>query len=198
MRILLLGPGTRGDVAPVTGLGAAFVADGHEVTIVANVEYAHLVTGAGCAHVPIDAPVTPKSGGMRAYLATLRTYMDVAATAALGAATGAEVVVTNAISPYGHDIAEALAVLERAARSLASEAPIEQTYAELAEAADYAAHLETIKQRLNRVRSPFRSAEHFEIEEIIDPRDTRAVLCEFAELVAPLRRAGPVAFGYRP
>jgi acetyl-CoA carboxylase carboxyltransferase component len=48
------------------------------------------------------------------------------------------------------------------------------------------------------VRSPFRSAERFQVEEIIDPRDTRSVLCEFANLAAPLRQAGPVAFGYRP
>ncbi|HZG90751.1 MAG TPA: glycosyltransferase, partial [Pseudonocardia sp.] len=36
--------------------------------------------------------------------------MDSAATAALSAAPGAEVVLTNAISPYGHDIAESLGV----------------------------------------------------------------------------------------
>ena len=49
-----------------------------------------------------------------------------------------------------------------------------------------------IEERLNRLRSPFRSAETFWIEEIIDPRDTRPLLCEFAEtLTAPLRRPGP-------
>jgi hypothetical protein len=36
------------------------------------------------------------------------------------------------------------------------------------------------------------------IEEIIDPRDTRPLLCEFAGLAAPLRRPGPTAHGYRP
>jgi hypothetical protein len=46
--------------------------------------------------------------------------------------------------------------------------------------------------------SPFRSAESFNIEEIIDPRDTRSLLCEFAELTAPLRVAGRSASGYRP
>jgi sterol 3beta-glucosyltransferase len=116
MRVLILSPGTRGDVAPATGLGAAFVADGHQVTIVANAEYESLVTGAGCALAPITMPVTPPSPtagedaqGVRAYLAT-RTYMDHAATAALAATPGAEVVLTNAISPYGHDIAEHLGV----------------------------------------------------------------------------------------
>ncbi len=47
---------------------------------------------------------------------------------------------------------------------------------------DPAAHLETIRDRLNKVRSPFRSAEKFSMEDIIDPRDTRPLLCEFADL----------------
>ena len=55
-----------------------------------------------------------------------------------------------------------------------------------------------IEGRLNRVRSPFRTAEKFGIEEIIDPRDTRRVLCEFANLAAPLRGKGARATGYRP
>ena len=54
--------------------------------------------------------------------------------------------------------------------------------AELEAAEDYDAHLATIRERLNRVRSPFRTAERFGIEDIIDPRDTRPLLCEFAEL----------------
>jgi len=37
--------------------------------------------------------------------------------------------------------------------------------AELAEAEDYDAHLAEIREWLNRVRSPFRSAEYFEVEE---------------------------------
>jgi hypothetical protein len=36
------------------------------------------------------------------------------------------------------------------------------------------------------------------IEEIIDPRDTRPLLCEFANLVAPLRGGGRTARGMRP
>ena len=67
--------------------------------------------------------------------------------------------------------------------SLPIEGGIEVAYkAELARAKDYDAHLAMIKERLNRVRSPFRSAEFFEIEEIIDPRDTRPVLCRWANL----------------
>ena len=58
--------------------------------------------------------------------------------------------------------------------------------------------LEEITERLNSVRSPFRTAEAFLVEEIIDPRDTRPLLCEFANLAAPLRTPGPTGFPYRP
>jgi len=83
--------------------------------------------------------------------------------------------------------------------SLPIEGGIEVAYkAELAEVADYDAHLEKIRARLNRVRSPFRSAEYFEIEEIIDPRDTRQVLCRWIKLARHALRAQPAQFGYRP
>src|SRR5256712_268850 len=52
--------------------------------------------------------------------------------------------------------------------------------------------------RLTKLRSPFRSAETFWIEEIIDPRNTRPLLCEFADLAAPLRRPGPAVHHMRP
>ena len=55
-----------------------------------------------------------------------------------------------------------------------------------------------IEERLNRYRSPFRTAETFLVEEIIDPRDTRPLLCEFANLAAKLREPGPVATPMRP
>ena len=70
--------------------------------------------------------------------------------------------------------------------------------AELERAADPAAKMAEIEDRLNKLRSPFRTAESFLVEEIIDPRQTRPLLCEFAEMAAPLRTAGRRAFGYRP
>ena len=83
--------------------------------------------------------------------------------------------------------------------SLPIEGGIEVAYkAELAEVTDYDAHLEKIRARLNRVRSPFRSAEYFEIEEIIDPRDTRQVLCRWIKLARHALRAQPAQFSYRP
>jgi acetyl-CoA carboxylase carboxyltransferase component len=83
--------------------------------------------------------------------------------------------------------------------SLPIEGGIEVAYkAELEQVEDRDAHLEKIKERLNRVRSPFRSAEYFEIEQIIDPRDTRAQLCRWANLVSRTLTPGPSRFGYRP
>lgn len=67
--------------------------------------------------------------------------------------------------------------------SLPIEGGVEVAYkAEIEAADDPAAHLEAIRERLNRVRSPFRTAERFGVEDIIDPRDTRPLLCEFANL----------------
>ncbi|ABC64073.1 acyl-CoA carboxylase subunit beta [Erythrobacter litoralis] len=53
---------------------------------------------------------------------------------------------------------------------------------ELEAAEDPEAELEAIRARLDKVTSPFRSAERFNVEDIIDPRDTRPLLCEFADL----------------
>ena len=53
---------------------------------------------------------------------------------------------------------------------------------EIATADDPAAKLVEIKARLDAVTSPFRTVEKFNVEDIIDPRDTRPLLCEFAEL----------------
>ena len=69
---------------------------------------------------------------------------------------------------------------------------------ELAASDDPDALLASIQARMEQVRSPFRTAEAFLIEDIVDPRETRPRLVEFAHLAAPLRRAGPSAFGLRP
>jgi acetyl-CoA carboxylase carboxyltransferase component len=59
-----------------------------------------------------------------------------------------------------------------------------------------------IEARLNAVRSPFRTAERFGVEEIIDPRDTRRLLCDWAvrahELVALDVAEGPRTHAMRP
>ena len=83
--------------------------------------------------------------------------------------------------------------------SLPVEGGIEAAYKSDLEASDdpEALRLE-IEERLNRVRSPFRSAETYGVEDIIDPRETRAKLTHFANLTAKLRRPGPSSFWMRP
>ena len=79
------------------------------------------------------------------------------------------------------------------------EGRIEAAYrADIDAADDPAAELARIEERLEKLRSPFRTAEAFWIEEIIDPRKTRGLLEEFATLAAPLREPGPRSFGIRP
>src|SRR5919205_2114323 len=76
--------------------------------------------------------------------------------------------------------------------SLPLEGGIEAAYrADIDAADDKAAKLNEIQERLNKLRSPFRSAEKFWVEEVIDPRKTRSLLCEFARLAEPVRTAGP-------
>jgi acetyl-CoA carboxylase carboxyltransferase component len=87
--------------------------------------------------------------------------------------------------------------------SLPIEGGIEAAYRrELEAAEDPVALRAEIEARLNAVRSPFRTAERFGIEEIIDPRDTRPILCDWAEraheLVAYDVSRGPKRRGLRP
>jgi acetyl-CoA carboxylase carboxyltransferase component len=107
--------------------------------------------------------------------------------------------VAGAIHQPGGRFALRYAWLSARWGSLPLEGGIEAAYrAEIDAAPDPAAKLAEIEARLERLRSPFRTAETFWVEEIIDPRDTRRLLCEFANLAEPLRSAGPRAFGMRP
>lgn len=58
--------------------------------------------------------------------------------------------------------------------------------------------LAEIRAWAEALRSPFRTAESFYAEEIIDPRDTRPLLCEWANLAQRMQETGPSAFGMRP
>ena len=87
--------------------------------------------------------------------------------------------------------------------SLPLEGGLEAAYRrELEAAEDPEALRAEIASRLDAVRSPFRTAERFSVEEIIDPRDTRPILCDWAERAHELIRhelhAGPKARGPRP
>jgi acetyl-CoA carboxylase carboxyltransferase component len=65
---------------------------------------------------------------------------------------------------------------------------------------DPAARRRELEAKLDALRSPFRTAEAFGIEEIIDPRDTRPLLCEWAATAYDLLPAelGPKRRGLRP
>jgi acetyl-CoA carboxylase carboxyltransferase component len=83
--------------------------------------------------------------------------------------------------------------------SLPLEGGIEAAYrADIDAADDKAAKMKEIEDRLNKLRSPFRSAEKFWVEEIVDPRKTRSLLCEFARMAQPVLTPGKVAFSMRP
>ena len=58
--------------------------------------------------------------------------------------------------------------------------------------------MKEIEEEMEKVRSPFRTAEAFIAEEIIDPRDTRKYLSEFVNLTSKLRKKGKTKFGLRP
>lgn len=58
--------------------------------------------------------------------------------------------------------------------------------------------MKKIEEKMEKVRSPFRTAESFIAEEIIDPRDTRKYLSEFVNLTSKLRKSGKTKFGLRP
>src|SRR5260370_1233149 len=103
--------------------------------------------------------------------------------------------------PTGHRLIRRWAWPSADWGSLPVEGGIEAAYrAELEAADDPAATLAGIRARLDAVRSPLRTAERFGIEEIIDPRATRPLLCDwvrdaYAALPASPRRP---SFGTRP
>lgn len=53
MRILIITAGSRGDVAPFTGLGRRLMEAGHQVAVAAHPSFAALVEGCGLAYRPV-------------------------------------------------------------------------------------------------------------------------------------------------
>jgi acetyl-CoA carboxylase carboxyltransferase component len=83
--------------------------------------------------------------------------------------------------------------------SLPIEGGLEVAYkAEIEASADPVAAQAKIEERVRGLTSPFRSAEAFVVDDIIDPAETRRRAVEFANLAAPVRTAGMVRFMYRP
>ena len=83
--------------------------------------------------------------------------------------------------------------------SLPLEGGIEAAYKAQLEAADDPDALRAeIETRLARARDPFKTAEVFLVEDIVDPRETRSRLCEFANLAAPRRARSGAPTAPRP
>ena len=71
---------------------------------------------------------------------------------------------------------------------------------EIESAPDPEAKRQEIERRLQAIASPFRTAEAFNIEDIIDPRDTRRLLCDFIETAQGILKTqlGPSPVPYQP
>jgi acetyl-CoA carboxylase carboxyltransferase component len=85
--------------------------------------------------------------------------------------------------------------------SLPIEGGVQAAYKrDIESSADPDARRKEIEDNLNRFRSPLRTAEAFGIEEIIDPRDTRRLLCEWVAQAYELlpSELGPKARYCRP
>jgi propionyl-CoA carboxylase beta chain len=83
--------------------------------------------------------------------------------------------------------------------SLPVEGGIEAAFkAQIEAAPDPEAAKREIRARLDRLRSPFRSAEKFYVEEMVPPSETRRWLTEFAVLAQRNGTAGPRWLHYRP
>jgi len=70
----------------------------------------------------------------------------------------------------------------------------------IAESDDPEAKQREIEQKLNALASPLRTAEAFNIEEMMDPRDTRPMVCEFVEMAQAVlaTQLGPNPTPYMP
>ncbi|WP_035597724.1 acyl-CoA carboxylase subunit beta [Hyphomonas polymorpha] len=69
---------------------------------------------------------------------------------------------------------------------------------ELSEAEDPEALKAQLYRKFDAIRSPFRTAESFFAEEIIDPRETRPLLVDFMQHAQRVLEAGETRTGFRP
>ena len=83
--------------------------------------------------------------------------------------------------------------------SLPFEGGIEAAYKADLEKADNPEQLKKeIVKRIKVASSPFKTAEKFLVEDIIDPRETRPKICQWIKLAFPTLKTGPSSFGFRP
>jgi acetyl-CoA carboxylase carboxyltransferase component len=140
--------------------------------------------------------------------ATIRRGVRAISAVYQAAVPGAEIIVRRVFGVGGAGLTNRHRLTRRWAwpsadwGSLPVEGGIEAAYrSELEQADDPAALLDDIRRRLDAVRNPMRTAERFGIEEIIDPRETRPLLCDWVhDAYAVLRgtQPGRPSFGLRP
>jgi acetyl-CoA carboxylase carboxyltransferase component len=218
-----------GSVMEVQGYGGSMVTalarlDGHPVGVVAGDPYAAggclTVEGAEAVirladlcstfHLPI-VTLTDQPGlliGTRAeQRGTIRHGVRAISAVYQASVPGAEIIVRRVFGVGGAGITNRHRLVRRWAwpsadwGSLPVEGGTEAAYrAELAASADPAATLAGIRARLDAVRNPLRTAERFGIEEIIDPRETRPLLCDWVRDAYATLPASPgrPSFGTRP
>ena len=218
-----------GSVMEIQGYGGPVVTalarlDGHAVGVVAGDPYSAgggmTVEGAEalmrladlCStfHLPI-VTFTDQPGlviGVRAeQRGTIRHGVRAISAVYQASVPGAEIILRRVFGVGGAGMVNRHRLVRRWAwpsadwGSLPVEGGTEAAYrAELEASADPAAALAGIRARLDAVRNPLRTAERFGVEDIIDPRQTRALLCDwvhdaYAALPAQLGRP---SFGTRP
>ncbi|MEU0729099.1 glycosyltransferase [Streptomyces sp. NPDC006140] len=124
MRVVIMTAGSRGDVAPYTGLGAGLVRSGHEVTLATHGLFEPLTAGSGVRFhpTPVDPLAVSHSDRGRSLHASTtglgkllraasmaRSAAEEMTDALVQAARGADVVLAaGAVAPLGAAIAEGL------------------------------------------------------------------------------------------
>ncbi|QTI89390.1 glycosyltransferase [Streptomyces sp. AgN23] len=100
MRILIVTAGSRGDVAPYTGLGRRLLAAGHEVAVAAHPPFAGLVGGCGLDHRPLPGDprelirTRAEAASWEEARAAMAAFLDRLADGVVAAADGADLVLT--------------------------------------------------------------------------------------------------------
>lgn len=105
MRILIVTAGSRGDVAPYTGLGRRLLDAGHQVAVAAHPAFAALVGGCGLEHRPV--PGDPqglvgelsRAASREEAQAALRAYTDGLADGVAEVAAGGADLLLTAFGP---------------------------------------------------------------------------------------------------
>lgn len=124
MRVVLMTAGSRGDVAPYTGLCAALARAGHEVTLVTHERFAPLAKEAGLGFhaLPVDPRAELESGAgqglhrattgagkLARMIALARSVVAEIADAMVAPAQQAEALLLSPVlAPLGHVLAEGL------------------------------------------------------------------------------------------